>query len=71
MVAVALRIINLRTGDRMIGIGRTRLPLRGFYVAMLVLLYLPIALLFVFSLQRRHDPLVPALGLHHRVVRAR
>ena len=33
----------------MIGIGRTRVPLRGFYVAMLVLLYLPIGLLFVFS----------------------
>jgi spermidine/putrescine transport system permease protein len=33
----------------MIGIGRTRIPLRGFYVAMLLLLYLPIGLLFVFS----------------------
>ncbi len=33
----------------MIGIGRTRVPLRGFYAAMLVLLYLPIGLLFVFS----------------------
>ena len=33
----------------MIGIGRTRLPLRGFYVGMLLLLYLPIGLLFVFS----------------------
>jgi spermidine/putrescine transport system permease protein len=33
----------------MIGIGRTRVPLRGFYVAMLLLLYLPIGLLFVFS----------------------
>jgi spermidine/putrescine transport system permease protein len=33
----------------MIGIGRTRVPLRAFYVAMLVLLYLPIGLLFVFS----------------------
>jgi spermidine/putrescine transport system permease protein len=32
-----------------IGIGRTRLPLRGFYVGMLLLLYLPIGLLFVFS----------------------
>lgn len=31
------------------GIGRTRIPLRGFFVAMLVLLYLPIAILFVFS----------------------
>ena len=33
----------------MIGIGRTRIPLRGFYVAMLLLLYLPIGLLFAFS----------------------
>jgi spermidine/putrescine transport system permease protein len=32
-----------------IGIGGTRIPLRGFYVVMLVLLYLPIGLLFVFS----------------------
>jgi spermidine/putrescine transport system permease protein len=32
-----------------IGIGRTRVPLRGFYVGMLLLLYLPIGLLFVFS----------------------
>jgi spermidine/putrescine transport system permease protein len=32
-----------------IGIGRTPLPLRGFYAAMLLLLYLPIGLLFVFS----------------------
>jgi spermidine/putrescine transport system permease protein len=32
-----------------IGIGRTRVPLRAFYVAMLLLLYLPIGLLFVFS----------------------
>ena len=33
----------------MIGIGRTPVPLRAFYTAMLVLLYLPIGLLFVFS----------------------
>jgi spermidine/putrescine transport system permease protein len=33
----------------MIGIGRTPVPLRAFYVMMLVLLYLPIGLLFVFS----------------------
>jgi spermidine/putrescine transport system permease protein len=33
----------------MIGIGRTRVPLRGYFVAMLVLLYLPIGILFVFS----------------------
>ena len=33
----------------MIGVGRTRVPLRPFYVVMLALLYLPIAILFVFS----------------------
>ena len=33
----------------MIGIGRTPVPLRAYYVGMLVLLYLPIGLLFVFS----------------------
>lgn len=32
-----------------IGVGRTRVPLRGFYLGMLALLYLPIAVLFVFS----------------------
>jgi spermidine/putrescine transport system permease protein len=32
-----------------IGVGGTRVPLRPFYVAMLVLLYLPIAVLFIFS----------------------
>ncbi len=32
-----------------IGVGRTRVPLRTFYIGMLVLLYLPIAVLFVFS----------------------
>ena len=31
------------------GIGTTRLPLRGYFVAVLVLLYLPIAILFLFS----------------------
>jgi spermidine/putrescine transport system permease protein len=33
----------------MAGIGRTPVPLRGFYVLMLGLLYLPIVILFVFS----------------------
>lgn len=32
-----------------IGVGRTRVPLGPFYVVMLALLYLPIAVLFVFS----------------------
>jgi spermidine/putrescine transport system permease protein len=33
----------------MIGVGRTRVPLRPFYVLVVALLYLPIAILFVFS----------------------
>ncbi len=32
-----------------IGVGRTRVPLRGFYLAVLVLLYLPITILLIFS----------------------
>jgi spermidine/putrescine transport system permease protein len=32
-----------------IGVGRTRVPLRGAYLLMLLLLYFPIALLFLFS----------------------
>jgi spermidine/putrescine transport system permease protein len=31
------------------GVGRTRIPLRGFFLTMLGLLYLPVAILFVFS----------------------
>jgi spermidine/putrescine transport system permease protein len=37
------------SGRPLIGVGRTRVPLRAFYIAMLVLLYLPIGILFVFS----------------------
>jgi spermidine/putrescine transport system permease protein len=33
----------------MTGVGRTRVPLQSFYVGMLILLYLPIVVLFVFS----------------------
>ena len=33
----------------MIGVGRTPMPLRPFYLVMVGLLYLPIAVLFVFS----------------------
>jgi spermidine/putrescine transport system permease protein len=36
-------------GRRSIGIGRTRVPLGSFYGAVLALLYLPIAILFLFS----------------------
>ena len=56
MLVLTLRGRRRRAADHqraaargMIGIGRTRVPLRGFFVAMLVLLYLPIGLLFVFS----------------------
>jgi spermidine/putrescine transport system permease protein len=35
--------------SRAIGVGRTRVPLRPVYAAMLVVLYLPIAILFIFS----------------------
>jgi spermidine/putrescine transport system permease protein len=35
--------------QRAIGVGRTRVPLRPYYIGMLALLYLPIAVLFVFS----------------------
>lgn len=38
-----------RPSSGAIGVGRTRLPLRAYYIALLVLLYLPIGLLFIFS----------------------
>jgi spermidine/putrescine transport system permease protein len=42
--------IRERSGTRgAIGVGRTPVPLGAFFAAMLVLLYVPIALLFVFS----------------------
>ncbi len=44
-------VVRPRGGrDSAIGVGRTRLPLGTFYVAVLALLYLPIAILFIFSL---------------------
>jgi spermidine/putrescine transport system permease protein len=36
-------------GSAGVGVGRTRVPLRATYLAMLLLLYFPIALLFLFS----------------------
>ena len=50
--------------------GRTRVPLGLTYAVMLVLLYLPIALLFVFSFNTNTRPELPARGLHARLVRA-
>jgi spermidine/putrescine transport system permease protein len=41
--------LDARARGGAIGVGRTRVPLGPFYAGMLVLLYLPIAVLFVFS----------------------
>jgi spermidine/putrescine transport system permease protein len=38
-----------RPARSVIGVGRTRVPLGGFYAGILLLLYLPIVILFVFS----------------------
>ena len=46
----------------MIGVGRTRVPLRPFYVVMLALLYLPIAILFVFSFNQNTTLAFPLEG---------
>ena len=43
--------------------GRTRVPLRSFYVAVLALLYLPIAILFVFSFNAGTTLSFPLEGL--------
>lgn len=47
----------------MIGVGRTRVPLRPFYVVMLALLYLPIAILFVFSFNENTTLSFPLEGI--------
>ena len=47
----------------MIGVGRTRVPLRPFYLVVLVLLYLPIAILFVFSFNAGTTLSFPIEGL--------
>jgi spermidine/putrescine transport system permease protein len=53
-----------RAGGRSaIGVGRTRVPLRSFYAAILVLLYLPIAILFVFSFNAGTTLSFPLEGL--------
>lgn len=46
-----------------VGVGNTRVPLGAFYVAMLVLLYLPIAVLFVFSFNAGTTLSFPLQGL--------
>jgi spermidine/putrescine transport system permease protein len=46
-----------------IGVGRTRVPLLPFYLGMLVLLYLPIAVLFVFSFNKGTTLSFPLTGV--------
>ena len=46
-----------------VGIGRTPIPLRGMFVAMLVLLYLPIGILFLFSFNSGTRLAFPLEGL--------
>ncbi|HUF06906.1 MAG TPA: ABC transporter permease [Candidatus Binatia bacterium] len=48
---------------RAVGVGRTRVPLGPFFVGMLVLLYLPIAVLFVFSFNAGTTLSFPLRGL--------
>jgi len=45
-----------------VGIGHTRIPLRGYFGAMLVLLFVPIALLFVFSISENRALTFPIKG---------
>lgn len=46
-----------------IGVGRTRVPLGPFYAGMLILLYLPIAVLFLFSFNAGTTLAFPLRGL--------
>jgi len=46
-----------------IGVGRTRVPLRPFYLGMLAVLYLPIAVLFLFSFNSGTTLSFPLSGL--------
>ena len=46
-----------------IGVGRTRLPFRGFYLVLLAFLYLPILLLFAFSFATNRGLTFPIDGL--------
>jgi spermidine/putrescine transport system permease protein len=51
-----------RKADGSIGIGQTRVPLRGWYLVMLGLLYLPIVLLSVFSFSENSVLVFPMRG---------
>jgi spermidine/putrescine transport system permease protein len=46
-----------------VGVGRTGLPLRSFYAVMLAFLYLPIAILFIFSFNSGRSLSFPIEGL--------
>jgi spermidine/putrescine transport system permease protein len=52
---------NVTAGS--VGVGRTRVPLRATYLAMLLLLYFPIALLFLFSFSENTVLNFPLRGL--------
>jgi spermidine/putrescine transport system permease protein len=52
-----------RAARNAVGIGRTPIPLRGMFVAMLVLLYLPIGILFLFSFNSGTRLAFPLEGL--------
>ena len=52
-----------RRGGSRIGIGGTRVPLRGAFLTVLALLYLPIAILFVFSFNAGTRLAFPLEGL--------
>lgn len=55
---------RIQSGERrQVGVGRTRLPLAGFYAVMLLLLYLPIAILFLFSFSSGTSVSFPIEGL--------
>jgi spermidine/putrescine transport system permease protein len=45
-----------------VGVGRTRVPLRATYLGMLLLLYFPIALLFLFSVSQNSSLSFPIQG---------
>ncbi len=59
MTALATR----RSPRRAVGVGRTRVPLGPFYAGILALLYLPIAILFLFSFNAGTTLRFPLEGL--------
>lgn len=55
--------VAARRGRTATGIGTTPLPLRGYFLALVALLYLPIAILFVFSFNAGTRLAFPLQGL--------